>query len=173
MLIYQNLDNKTNLSWDAQTSLTPTSWWSIQPYLRVSYDEYELQYLDEPFLNDRWSYQLNVTNSFTLPGDLVTNFQFFYQSPIIFNLYDIAELYQLSAGISKDFLEEKLKLTVNAGDIFQTYVQQFDVDEFNLDTNFSQVPANRFINFRVTYRFGGSKRSNAKSPNVEEEGRIG
>ena len=173
VLIYQNLDNKTTWSWDAQTNFLPTSWWSIQPYLIVSHDEYELQYKEQPFVNSRWSYRFNVTNSFTLPGDLVMNVQFFYQSPFIFNLYEVDKFYQLSAGISKEFFEKKLKINFNAGDIFQTFVQRSSVNQFNLDTDFKQLPANRFINLRVSYRFGGSKRNNSKSPNVEEEGRIG
>jgi hypothetical protein len=89
-------------------------------------------------------------------------------------VYQDISTFTLSAGISKSFLNNKLKCSVLANDLF---FSERDAGTFYYDdyaVNYYRTSASRFIRFSVNYKFGRLKHENYKTIGVgnEENKRI-
>lgn len=116
------------------------------------------------------SYTINSNNSITLPKGINLELNFWYNSKMVWGTWLVEPQYNLSAGISKMFLKERVQLRINLNDIFHTEVTKSKIQYQNIDATFKRVYDSQFIRIHVAYKFGKQmQRSRMRNSGSQEE----
>jgi hypothetical protein len=122
-----------------------------------------------------FSYHINLSNDFTLSKKLSAEFTGFYQSPLVWGVFEISPRYSVDLGFSYKVMDGKGNVKVNAKDIFGTLDNDVSVNQntINLDVH-SRWEARR-VQASFTYNFGNQKVKNARrrtTATSDEENRV-
>jgi hypothetical protein len=83
-------------------------------------------YLGSPLLIKQKNFNVNTTQSFTLPKNFSLEFSAYYQSAGLFSIYKLNAFGSLDAGIQKKLADNKGTFRFNVSDVFWcTKVQTF------------------------------------------------
>jgi len=174
--IYQTMENfghSTDFNLTETIQLQPTKWWrlngtAIGMYKKVTVNESSSTEFE------RWSYIVNMGNSFTLPHKISLELNGNYMSKQLVGNFTIKPRYSIDLGMQIRVLNDKGSIRASFSDIFNTssfgaYSKYGNID---LDVN------NRFetqrLNISFNYRFGKSEfktRANRSTSSSEEQGR--
>lgn len=161
--------NKSNLlSFSSNLSFQPAKWWELNVNGIFSYNK-----LSDSILNiasDIWSGQLVTSNVFSLPKTLKLEFAADYSTPFIQGPYKTRDLFTASLGISKSFLENKLKVSLVGNDIFRTYTVK---NRSIIENQISSIVQNfdtHWIRLGIVYKLTkGIKKESSKTDKLTEE----
>jgi len=147
-----NFDNQTQFS----TSLFfPLSFIpGIDGYGGViqSKNSYDSQYIGNTFNRSKWNTTAFIQSEFELPGELQAEIGGWYTSSMQDGIFAADYMYGTSAGLSKKFLDNKLKVSLGVEDFankFFTARVDYQQDMDILST--WQAPN---VSLRVSYKFG-------------------
>ncbi len=118
----------------------------------VANNTYNSLYNDAQFNRGKWSTTTFLQANFTLPWEINGEIGGWYNSGTQEGIFDSEYLYGTSLGLSKKFLENKLKVSVGFEDFFNRFWHA-NVDyqqDMNLVVRW-QAPV---VNARVSYKFG-------------------
>jgi hypothetical protein len=94
-----------------------------------------------------------------------------YASPQEHAYFHVKSMSNVSAGISKSFLNKKLSVSLTASDLFSTF--KFDMTAKNAGTDYrlKLKTDSRWVNVSVRYTFGSDtvKASRNRSSGIEDE----
>ncbi len=172
---YKNLARLQNYSITLSAPVNFAKWWNT----RVNFSGF-LNQINSPFSNeainkDQTSFFLNVTNNFNLPGDIRAQVSGFYQSKLIWGIFDLEPRWSLDFGFSKKIFKGKGSLRLNVTDIFnknQTYV---NVNQGTMNLNIANIRESRRANLTMTYNFGNNEVKPARrrrTATEEEQNRV-
>ena len=105
---------------------------------------------------------LNIQNRFTLPKDWSAEVSGWYVSRASQGLFVGDPMYAINAGISKQLLDKKLTLRLNAQDIFRTQKFSGSQKYQNLDIKVSSRFESQQVRLTASYRFGNQKVQQAR-----------
>ena len=167
----ENLATKTNYGISLNVPIPVMKKWMISTNVNYFVNRYEGKYLGEdldlkiPVLN------LNIQNRFTLPKDWSAELSGFYVSRAVQGLFVGSPLWAMNAGISKQLLNKRLSLRLNAQDIFWTQKFTGSLKFQNVDVKVRGYNDSRQVRFTATYRFGNQKVQQARrrSTGAEDE----
>lgn len=122
---------------------------------------------------DFTSWDVNLNNNFTIGKGWAAELSGFYQSRMVWGLFYIKNLAQVSAGIQKVSNDKNSIFKLNISDIFLTNHIAVDVKYQNQDFYTDRTWDSRVVTLSYTYRFGKNTVSKARqrTTGVEDEKR--
>lgn len=161
-----NLNTIDNVYLNITFSRPVAKWWIHESNILASYTHYKTNFYGEAIDRGNVAVDVNLTETFILKKGWKVEASAWYQSPTAYTIFLIHPSGDVSLGLSKNFFKNKLRLTVNAGDLFYTQTQRVTVN-FNTQHLFARHEFDtRVVYVRLRYNFGNSsaaKKSNFKN----------
>ncbi|WP_162052550.1 TonB-dependent receptor domain-containing protein [Pontibacter pamirensis] len=171
----QNVKNLKSATATLVAPVRVSSKWEISNNLMTMYQEFTNMSGDDVVVNDQVTVIAQTNHNVMLPYGLRLEINGGYQSPAVYGLYKIDEQMWLDAGLKRDFLNDKLTMTLNVTDIFKGRVMNV---EANLNGNINaieQYHGARSVRLNLRYRFnkGTAFQSKKRNVNLDELNRTG
>lgn len=149
-----------------------TKWWTVQMNHFVAWEKFDYKQNVNTGPIAGTYYNLWMSSDFKFLKNMVFNINGWFNSGDLFPQGKSKAVGVLNASLKKDFLKDKLSISVVAQNILNTMKFQWYVNNLDLHTNGSWQNFNRAVIITVTYRFGKENKDiSRKEP--EENSRLG
>ena len=119
-------------------------------------------------------YIFSLYNGFHLPKGWYLNLSFSYRSKGTYDFLTISSVHHFDFQLYKSFLKDKLSLSLNVSDLFNTMRQKTDGIYGNVRFQQRKWEDTRCLQFRLTYRFNQAKKQyRGENTAVDAVGRLG
>ena len=119
-------------------------------------------------------YIFSLYNGFHLPKGWYLNLSFSYRSSGTYDFVTISSVHNFDFQLYKSFLKDKLSLSLNVSDIFNTRRQKTDGTYDNVRFQQQKWEDTRSVQLRLTYRFNQAKKQYRGENSAQEAvGRMG
>ena len=119
-------------------------------------------------------YIFSLYNGFHLPKGWYLNLSFSYRSSGTYDFLTINSVHNFDFQLYKSFLKDKLSLSLNVNDIFNTKRQKTDGTYGNVRFQQQKWEDTRSVQLRLTYRFNQAKKQYRGENSAQEAvGRMG
>ena len=119
-------------------------------------------------------YIFSLYNGFHLPKGWYMNLSFSYRSSGTYDFITINSVHNFDFQLYKSFLKDKLSLSLNVSDIFNTRRQKTDGTYDNVRFQQQKWEDTRSVQLRLTYRFNQAKKQYRGENSAQEAvGRMG
>lgn len=172
---YKNLARLRNYSITLSAPVSVAKWWNTRINFSGFLNQIESPFSNGDINNEQTSFYANVSNNLSLPGDFKAQISGFYQSKIIWGIFNLDPRWTLDMGISKSIWQGKGSIRFNVNDIFntnQTYVQ---VNQGTMNLDIENIRESRRANITLTYNFGNNEMKPARrrrTATEEEQNRV-
>ncbi|MBL7813997.1 MAG: TonB-dependent receptor [Saprospiraceae bacterium] len=153
----ENLATRQNYGVSVNIPAPIKKWWFLNVNSGYNVNHFEGRYLNSDLVLDVPQFSANVQNRFTLPKDVSAEISGFYISQIQQGLILSEPMYGVNLGVSKQLLDRRLTLRLNAQDIFFTQKFRGYQKYENLDIKIKGFGDSRQVRFTASYRFGNQK----------------
>jgi hypothetical protein len=126
-----NLQNNKVVSAVLTLPLSPRPWWNIVLNVTGVWSETNAIYNLTPLRIDQENININMTQSFKLPGDYSMDLTGFYQSPTFLGIYALKAIGSLDVGVRKKLGKGNLRLAYT--NILNTMTYRLYVDKPDLN----------------------------------------
>ncbi len=149
-----------------------TPWWKINSNLMGAY----LQSSTQEIAQTQWSFQGNISNTFTLTKNLYYILEGRYSSPLIQSNMKALSMYDVSTSLKYTFLKNKLSATIYLNDIFNSASKQRLIvfgSNFRTD-GFGQYDFRRLgVSLRYNFKSGKAFRTKQVETGEGQEAQSG
>jgi hypothetical protein len=171
-----NLNTIDNIYLSELFSKQLTPWWNNEFNMIVNYNRYKTN-LDAGVL-DKGNVVFNfiANETFSLKYKWKFELSASYQSPMVYALFYILPSADVTVGLSKNFLNNKLHLTVTASDLFYWQTQHVRIDFYDQQLYAWHKFDTRVVYVRLRYAFGNAnaaKKSQFKNAADDLQKRAG
>jgi iron complex outermembrane recepter protein len=171
-----NVAKLRNMSLSVTVPVPVTKWWNLNFFGNVFNNHYTGVYDTIAIDLEYTSFNMNVTNTFTIKKGLTAELSGFYRHKSVEQLTKVEPLYQMSFGLQKQVLQGKGTLRLNVRDPFQW--QRFQgLNKYGyVDMTFKNRPDTRQITATFSLRFGKQTQQQQRRRNgssQEEQSRVG
>ena len=119
-------------------------------------------------------YIFSLYNGFHLPKGWYMNLSFSYRSSGTYDFVTISSVHNFDFQLYKSFLKDRLSLSLNVSDIFNTRRQKTDGTYGNVRFQLQKWEDTRGVQLRLTYRFNQAKKQYRGENSAQEAvGRMG
>ena len=119
-------------------------------------------------------YIFSLYNGFHLPKGWYLNLSFSYRSSGTYDFLTINSVHNFDFQLYKSFLKDRLSLSLNVSDIFNTISRKTDGTYGNVRFQQQKWEDTRSVQFRLTYRFNQAKKQYRGENSAQEAvGRMG
>ena len=119
-------------------------------------------------------YIFSLYNGFHLPKGWYMNLSFSYRSSGTYDFLTISSVHNFDFQLYKSFLKDRLSLSLNVSDIFNTKRQKTDGTYGNVRFQQQKWEDTRSVQLRLTYRFNQAKKKYRGENSAQEAvGRMG
>ena len=169
-----NYGSIVDISLSINAEIKPTKWWTMMPYAEFNYNAVNSQLNGFILKTNGTGFSGNINNQFKFGKLWSAELTGFYRSKINRAQFNIAEIKQISTGISKQILKTKGSLKVFVNDIFNSGNQSGVINIQNTVASFSQIRDNRNAGITFSYRFGKPLKIQQRKTGGagDEQGRI-
>ncbi|MDB5262016.1 MAG: TonB-dependent receptor [Adhaeribacter sp.] len=143
---------------------TPAPWWKLDQSFNFFRAIIDGSNFEENFSNDTYSWFTRHTSRFTLPKNIDFQVRANYEAPQKTAQGSQRSLYYVDLGLSKDFLNKKATVTLNALDLFNTRISRSVYRGESLEglafyTSSKNQGRRRQVNLTLGYRLNQSTAS--------------
>ncbi|MFT6359964.1 MAG: ferric enterobactin receptor [Paraglaciecola sp.] len=124
----------------------------------VSYDS---KYLEQQFVREKWDFTGFLQMSFQLPAEINTEITGWYNSGGQEGIVSAQWLYGVDLGMSKKFLNDKLKVSVGVENIFARFLKA-DIEYANMDLFIENRWDGPIPSLQLRYKFGNQHMKSSK-----------
>ncbi len=169
-----NLDKSQNFNFRTMIPVEIAKWWNSNHMLQVTNSRWKSMIGDALLDVAQTSLTFRTQHNLTLPAGFKAEIVGMYISPAQYGQATIKGFAWVDAGISKNFMKEKLSLTVNGTDLFASQIIRANVQFDNIDTHFRQYRNTQGVRFTLRYKFaqGENFRIANRSGSSEERSRL-
>ena len=139
------------------------------------YNSYDATYLGSTYNASKWNWlaywQINVS----LPAKIKMEVGGYFMTRFLDEFLVIDKIGSLDLGLSKSFMEDKVRVSLSYSDIFYSQNINADIDYGDVQVDFYQREFNRQLRLNMTYKFGNTKMKNTtvkKSASESEASRV-
>jgi hypothetical protein len=151
-----------------------TRWWKTTHNAGVYYNRQRMPYLGTTYAIGVTDYAVNGSQVFTLPGDIIADLTYRYQSKSGNSLYIRKPMGSVDLGIQKKWSQGRLNTKLNVYDIFYTHVFSLIFREKAIiDNRFTHRFATRRVVLALAYSIGKANYKTKQNRSGEEENRAG
>lgn len=168
-----NHQNSYNATISAPGDFTP--WWTSTNNFSLNYNEYLNPLVPGASSKSVASWNLNIIETFKIPGDWKVEVNTFYNSSNYDGTYTMKPMYAVGGGIQKTLLKKKADLKFNVTDIFNTEHFYGNARYNNVNVDIRNKWESRRLTLAFTYRFGGTPdpEKGKRSGGQDESSRAG
>ncbi|PTX63141.1 outer membrane receptor protein involved in Fe transport [Kordia periserrulae] len=155
-----NLNNNLSTGLSVFSKIDMKKWWILNLQWNSYYKRNSfISQQNTTINNSNWNLDIFITNNFYVSEK--TSLELFtrYLSPKIQGAFELKSRHEVSFGVSHKILQNRARLSIYVGDIFNG-------SDFNLETRYEDQDQvffddreNQFLRFGFSYRFGNSKRN--------------
>jgi iron complex outermembrane receptor protein len=168
----RNLTSQQNYGVSFSLNKNVSNWWTMTNYIYLYKNTlkgdvgYGMTSVSKP------AWMVNLTHTFKLPHSISAEMSFNYESPNYFGTVFYREVWQLSAGVQKKFMQDNLSVKLAVTDIFWKYVYNGEGMFGDTKTNDKYKWDNRVLTLSMSYRFGKriATLQNAENAPISEGG---
>jgi outer membrane receptor protein involved in Fe transport len=165
-----NLQKLRTVGLSLSEELEVSKWWNVSMSGNITYKKVAGFVNGENLVTEAYTYLLEATNQFTIAKGLSAELSGFYNSRDVDGQFTTKDYGQVSFGISKQLLNNKATLKLNARDLFYFQVIHGSILYNNVKETYVQSSDTRVVNLSFTYRFGKKPgEARRKSRSVEQE----
>ena len=162
----QNMLSAENFGVETTFEHSFAKWWRING--NASFYRSIIKGGSEDNSNSNYSYNFRVNSNFTPVQKLSVQLTGNYSGPVIGLYSKMKPQYSVDAAIRKDFLNDKLSLTLRATDLFNTLKNRYTSWGYNFTAYNWRKQETRVVYLSLSYTFGSGKSvKNSKSENKE------
>ncbi|WP_295117663.1 TonB-dependent receptor [uncultured Chitinophaga sp.] len=172
----RNLGKQVNYSLNLTAPFDFTKWWNINSNGSVYHTRYQINDTTSTFYTSQLSWNLNVTNTFTLPAGIKMELGGWFEAPTVYGIFASKAMGGVWGGVQKEVLNKKATLKLNVNDIFASNRFRGTANYGNVYLRVNNRWQNRTANLSFTYRFGNTKVAGArerKTGSEDEANRAG
>lgn len=161
-----NLNTIDNVYVSVTLSNSLTKWWINEANVMLNYNRFENKDASVAFNRSGTTFNCSLKETFLLAHGWKLEASGWYQSPMVYSLFYIQQSGDISLSCSKNFMKEKLRLSLSVSDVFYTQSQTVLVEFENQDLYSLHDFDSRVVYARARYNFGNSaaaRKSNFKS----------
>ncbi|HVI49408.1 MAG TPA: TonB-dependent receptor [Chitinophaga sp.] len=166
-----NLNSLDNLTLSLNAPVTFFKWWNCNNSVNIYYNQYMGHLNNDPLHEGTATFYINSNHVFLLPVDIKGELNGFYQSSQRSGAFVLKPVYMISAGIGKNWWNNKFSAKLTVNDIFNLYrVSSYQLFG-GIDTRYDNFQQSRKLILYFNYNFGNNKvKSGAgKSNGIESE----
>ena len=151
-----------------------TKWWSTNQMLQVTNSRWKSQIGDALLDVTQTSMMARSQHTLSLPAGFKAEIIGMYVGPMQYGQALIKGFGWVDAGFTKNFMKEKLSLSVNGTDLLRSQIIRADIQFDTIDSQFRQYRSNQGVRFTLRYKFaqGESFRISNRSGSTEERNRL-
>ena len=127
-------------------------------------------FFDISFNREKFAFMGSIDNTFTVNKNLLLELNANIQSPVIQGTFDVGTISSINVGMKWNFAKEKMSLSVNCNDIFNTSSPKLTLDYKGQNLIMDNSFYSRSVYVKLTYRFGGFKNKEAKEVDTSRFG---
>ncbi len=158
ILTFDNISDDKEYGIENMLNLQATKWWSLNASLNVFGQSSKGTMNDEAFDRSAVTFDTRLINSFVIGENTSAQLMAFYFHDRIGNaIGNVEAFYWFDASIQHNFLNDRLSLTLQAKDIFNTNQLKFDIDGSDYRFYVHRKPEYPTIMFSVSYKFNNFK----------------
>lgn len=140
----------------------------------ANYGKYESEYLAQQFSRSKWDYTGFLQAEISLPGDFKSSISGWYNSGGQQGIINAEWLYGVDVGLSKKFLDDKLKVSVGVENLLARYMHA-EIKYANMDLFIFDRWDGPVLNMQFSYKFGNQhfkSKEGRRSSASEELNRV-
>ena len=136
-------------------------WWMMNLNATVSYNDILSPFSEGGQIdNSQLSFNGRLQNTFTLPSDVKLEVMGFYNSPQLWGVFEVSQMYWLELGLSKDWGRFQAQASID--DVFNTQGNTVNIQQGDIDTFVRNKWESRVYRFKLSYRFGNENIKQAR-----------
>ena len=120
--------------------------------------------------NERISYSGKANINYTFPKKIEFQSSFNYNGPSVGLQGYIRSMYSLEIGLKKNFIKDRLSLSLNLADVFDNRRFNIIMEGSNFESEVYRKRETRILTFNATWKFGQSDNNQDKKPKSPERG---
>ena len=156
-----NLNQIKNYSANLATSLPVAQWWMANLNLTAFYNDVLSPYSEGGVIdNSQFSYVLRAQNTLSLPKEFKLEVTGFYQSPLIWGMFEVGHQYQIDLGLVKEF--GPLRMQASLTDLFNWRQNPVTIRQGDISVDVVNKWETRVFQLNLSYRFGNQKVKKAR-----------
>lgn len=172
----QNLDDFDAVNVNVTVPWVISQKWTTRLSLTGFYNKFNSVIPSGTLDNSQASYNIYMGNEINLPKDWRAEVTGYYQSALVYGLFEIDPQYSVDLGFSKRILNGMGNIKLGLNDVFLTQRNIVDVFQDDISLQVRQTRDSRRATISFSYRFGNQKVKQARrrqTATEDEAGRIG
>lgn len=121
---------------------------------QYNYDVYNGLYQNQPLLLKRGSWRFFTFHQLKLSKETKLTVSGFMMTNGMWNFYELKNFGQLNIGLSQNFLNRKLTVTINMRDVLHTNVNKFTFNQGGIYSVGDRYTDNQRVGINIRYNFG-------------------
>ncbi len=152
-----NLDNFENFSLTLTAPIVMSESWTTRWNVVGFYNKFTSEIPSGSLNNDQFSYQVYMSNEFTLPQGWRAELTGNYQSGLVYGLFSIEPRYGIDFGFTKRVMNDAGTLKIGMSDVFRTQINNVSIRQNDIILDVHSFYDSRRVNASFNYRFGNQK----------------
>lgn len=167
--IPRNLSSLNGISWTNSINLSPTSWFRSNNNITTYYNSYKKVDNSLSQSNSKLSANISTMNSFMLPKKFTFDILTWYQSQMVYGMFQMKDMWAMNVGIQKTFLNDNLRIKLSVDDIFNSLHSRALAIYDNVNLRSRNTWSSQRVGLNITYRFGKSNMKPSRHRNSGSE----
>lgn len=152
-----NLGTENRYGAEVSTTYSPTKWLRLSLDFNYYHFKQSGEYKDISYNAENQTWLSNFRSVIKFPKIISGDFSFRYRGRNQ-GVQTLTEpQYSANLGLSKDFLQEKMSVTVNVNNLFDSQIRKSQTKTASYDLESEFKSQGRYINLTVIYRFNRNK----------------
>jgi len=158
ILTFDNISDDKEFGIENMVNLQASKWWSLNASFNIMGQSSKGKMNEEAFDRSAFTFDTRLINSFTIGEKTTAQIMAFYFHDRIGNaIGNVERFYWIDASVQHNFLNDRLSVTLQAKDIFNTNQLKFDINRSDYRFYVHQKPEYPTIMLSVSYKFNNFK----------------
>lgn len=158
ILTFDNISDDKDFGIENMLNLQALKWWSLNASLNVFGQNSKGRMNEEAFDRSAFTFDTRLINSFNIGEKTSAQLMAFYFHDRLGNsIGNVEGFYWIDASVQHNFLNDRLSVTLQAKDVFNTNQLKFDINRSDYRFYVHQKPEYPTIMLNVSYKFNNYK----------------
>jgi iron complex outermembrane recepter protein len=166
---YDNIGKNSEIYLRGIAGIPPGGKYFFAVGAQYSMNEYTGLYDNEPYTFTNASWRFFTFHSLTLFKETKLTASGFLMKNGVWNFYKLEDFGQINLGLSRNFLNKKLTVSIHARDILNTNINRFQYQLGSVKSSGERYSDNRRLGINIRYNFGIKKNDEKKGFNGFDE----